>query len=84
MRSSVTIEGIMVGVAASVVGIMLTPVLKPRLQFLGNTLGEGFAAMSQNLRKWVETAREEMEDIVKDAQFERMKRSIDRELRTQP
>ncbi|MFD0693951.1 DUF5132 domain-containing protein [Paenibacillus sp. GCM10027628] len=74
------IDKIIVGTALTVAASALLPIAKTALQPLAAAGMEGGANLLQRARSLFQMAREEVEDIVAEAQFERMKRQLDKEI----
>ena len=74
------IEKLIMGAALVAASSVIVPIARSTLQPLlasGLTAGEG---LMKRARSYVQIAREEMEDIVAEAQFERMKKRLDKEI----
>jgi hypothetical protein len=74
------IEKIIIGAALVAASSVILPIAKKTLRPLlanGLTAGEG---LMQRARSYVQIAKEEVEDIVAEAQFERMKKQLDKEI----
>ena len=78
------IDKIIVAAALAAAATTLVPIAKTTLRPLlsgGMELGEGLVKRARSI---VQIAREEMEDIVAEAQFERMKKQLDKEIASMP
>jgi hypothetical protein len=74
------IEKIIIGAALVAASSVILPIAKKTLRPLlanGLTAGEG---LMHRARSYVQIAKEEVEDIVAEAQFERMKKQLDKEI----
>jgi hypothetical protein len=74
------IEKIIIGAALVAASSVILPIAKKTLRPLlanGLTAGEG---LMHRARSYVQFAKEEVEDIVAEAQFERMKKQLDKEI----
>lgn len=75
------IEKIIVGASLALAASALLPIAKSALRPLvsgGNP--EGGAGLLDRAKSMLQVAREEVEDIFAEAQFERMKRQLDKEI----
>lgn len=73
-------DKIIVTAALAAAATTLLPIAKTTLRPLlagGMEIGEGLVKRAQSI---VQIAKEEMEDIVAEAQFERMKKQLDKEI----
>jgi hypothetical protein len=74
------LDKLIVGAALAAAASALLPIAKSTLRpLLANGLTAGEVLM-QRARSIVQIAREEVEDIVAEAQFERMKKQLDKEI----
>jgi hypothetical protein len=71
-----TAERIIVGAALAVAASTLLPILKPLA--VGGL--QALAGLANRTKYAVQLVREEAEDIVAEAQFERMKKQLDRDI----
>jgi hypothetical protein len=74
------LDKLIVGAALAAAASTLLPIAKSTLRPLlanGLTAGEGLVNRARSI---VQIAREEVEDIVAEAQFERMKKQLDKEI----
>jgi len=74
------IDKIIIGTALTVAASALIPIAKSTLQPLAAAGMQGSAGLLQRVRSALQVVREEVEDIVAEAQFERMKRELDKEI----
>lgn len=73
-------EKMIVGTALAVAVSAFLPVLKNTVKPLTETALQGGADMAGKLKYAFGVIRDEMEDIVAEAQFERMKKRLDNEI----
>jgi hypothetical protein len=66
-------DKIIIGTALTIAASALLPIAKSTLQPIA-------AAGFQRARSFLQIAREEVEDIIAEAQFERMKQKLDKEI----
>lgn len=81
MRSTITLEGILFGLGLSALAFAFTPIARRGFKPASTALTRGTQEAARNAQKWASILREELEDIVLEAQFEKMRRTVDRELR---
>ena len=74
------VEKMIVGAALSVAASVLLPIARETLPLLMNTGRRGAEEFFQRSKESAQRVREEIEDIVAEAQFERMKRNFDKEI----
>jgi hypothetical protein len=74
------VEKIVAGLALAVAAPVLLPVAKNVLQPLAVLGMKGASNLVDRAKYAAQIAKEEVEDIIAEAQFERMKRQIDREI----
>ncbi len=84
MRRTITIEGLLLGIGIGVLGTILTPLVRQRVKPATDAVTGGLTALGESAKKWSEVAKEEVQDIVAEAQFERMRRTIDRDIEQPP
>ncbi len=84
MRRTITIEGLLLGIGIGILGTMLTPLVRQRFKPAADAVTGGLSALGESAKKWSEVAKEEVQDIVAEAQFERMRRTIDRDIEQPP
>ncbi|PWI57716.1 hypothetical protein BM613_06940 [Sulfoacidibacillus thermotolerans] len=80
VKKSFSVEGIAMGIGLGVLAVLLAPVVKRQIRPAGEAIASGIGALAQGARKWYEVTKEEVEDLFAEAQFERMKRSLDQEI----
>jgi hypothetical protein len=73
-------EGVVTGIGVTLAAAVLAPVVKEVARPLVAAGAHGAALLMEQVRSGVSYVKEEVEDLVAEAQFERLKRSIDREL----
>jgi hypothetical protein len=74
------IEKLIMGAALVAAATVIVPIAKSTFRPLlanGLTAGEG---LMKRTKSYIQIAKEELEDIVAEAQFERMKKQLDREI----
>src|SRR5690348_4376027 len=74
------IENIIVGTALAVTASTLLPLIKSTLRPMAVTGVKGTLGAVERAKTIYQRAREEIEDIVAEAQFERMKKQMDQEI----
>lgn len=74
------VEKMVVGAALSVAASALLPIARETLPLLMKTGRRGAEELFQRTKESAQRVREEIEDIVAEAQFERMKRKFDQEI----
>lgn len=78
------VPGIAVVAAIGVVAWLTMPAILRNYKHASKTVVQGIGTTWRGGRRLLEIAREEVEDILADAQLERMRRAIDRELAASP
>jgi hypothetical protein len=78
------IDKIIIGTALAAAASTLLPIAKATLQPLAASGMQVGASLFQRARSIVQLAREEVEDIIAEAQFERMKQQLDKEIALLP
>jgi hypothetical protein len=73
-------EKIILGTAFAFAAGTLLPIVKNTLKPLVASGAEGTAGVTGGIRYALRVARDEIEDIVAEAQFERMRKRLDREI----
>lgn len=68
------------GLGAVLAGALLFPAMRDTLRPLGIKVTEGIMDLSERAQALVAGVREDMEDMVSEAQFEKFKQSIDAEM----
>ncbi|WP_261301801.1 DUF5132 domain-containing protein [Paenibacillus andongensis] len=74
------IDKIIIGSALAVAASALLPIAKSTLRPLAAAGMQGSGGLLHQARSLLQMAREEVEDIVAEAQFERMKKQLDKEI----
>lgn len=74
------IEKVIVGTALAIAASALIPIAKSTLRPLAASGMQGGADLLNRARSVFQKAREEVEDIIAEAQFERMKRQFDKDI----
>ncbi|TJY44149.1 DUF5132 domain-containing protein [Cohnella pontilimi] len=74
------VERLIVGAALGLAASTLLPILKP----LASEGIQAFAGLAGRVKYAAQIIREEAEDIVAEAQFERMRKKLDREIMSEP
>jgi hypothetical protein len=69
-----------VGAALTMAASALLPIAKNTLRPMAATGLQGAMGLMRSTKSAIQIAREEMEDIIAEAQFERMKKQLDREI----
>jgi hypothetical protein len=75
-----TVERVVVGAALVIGASVLLPIAKTTLSAAANAGGRTLSGAISGLRSGMQLAREELEDIVAEAQFERLKKQMDKEI----
>lgn len=78
-----TVEKIIVGAALAYAASTLWPLMKRTVKPLAESGTEGAAGLTDRIQYVLQVARDEIEDIVAEAQFERMRKRLDREIATE-
>lgn len=79
MRSK-SLDNILIGAALAAAASALLPIAKSTLRPMLAAGLEKSGGLLDRARSCLQVAREEMEDIVAEAQFERMKKRLDKEI----
>lgn len=74
------LDKIIIGTALTVAASALLPIAKETFRPIVANGMQGGSSLFQRARSIVQMAREEVEDIVAEAQFERMKQQLDKEI----
>ncbi|NRF90864.1 DUF5132 domain-containing protein [Paenibacillus frigoriresistens] len=74
------IDKIIIGSALAVAASALLPIARSTMQPIAAAGVQGSNSLLQRARSLLQMAREEVEDIVAEAQFERMKKQLDKEI----
>jgi hypothetical protein len=77
------LDNIIVGAALTVAASTLLPIAKSTFSPLAASGLQSGAGLLNHARSLIQKAREEVEDIVAEAQFERMKKQMDQEIALQ-
>ena len=80
MKINSTPEGIVTGVGLTVAAALLMPVIREVAKPIASAGVQSVSLVNRQLRSGISYIREEIEDIVAEAQWERLKRSIDRDI----
>jgi len=80
MKVNFTLEGMATGLGIALAATVLLPVAKAVARPLVAAGVQGVAAVGSTVKNGVNYVREEMEDIVAEAQWERMKNEIDQDI----
>ena len=84
MFKNIEKSGLITGVALGLAAPAILPIMKSTLITLGIIGVKGTISLVENTRTTIKLAKEEIEDIVAEAQFERMKNQLDKELSLLP
>lgn len=84
MNQRVSIEGIFLGAGIALFATAVLPTIRAHRGDVFQAIGHTFRRATRIPRRLTATVREDLEDLFFDIQMERMKRSLDRELRLQP
>lgn len=74
------VERLFVGAALTVAASVLFPIAKTTLPVLAQSGRRGLGELTSRTKTIIQLAKEEMEDMVAEAQFERMKHHLDQEI----
>lgn len=74
------LDKIIIGTALAIAASALLPVAKSTLRPLAANGRQSGVNLINRARSFVQMAREEVEDIIAEAQFERMKKQMDRDI----
>lgn len=80
MMNQKNVEQLIVGTALALAASALLPVIKTSLRPFSQHGMESVNGLISRTRSIVQYAREEIEDIVAEAQFERIKKQFDQEI----
>ena len=81
-----TWQGLIVGIGIGLAGSVVWPRLRARMQnnsfFAGLTgaMATGTTKVQENVRKWTDAIKEEAQDLVAEAQYEKMRQEINRDI----
>ena len=84
MFKNIEKSGLITGVALGLVAPTLLPVMKSTLFTLGIIGVRGTLSLVDSTKTTIKLAKEEIEDIIAEAQFERMKNQLDKEINLLP
>jgi PHD/YefM family antitoxin component YafN of YafNO toxin-antitoxin module len=73
-------EKLIVGAALAFAASTLWPIVKNTLKPLAETGMQGAAGLTDRIQYALQVVRDEIEDIVAEAQFERMRKQLDRDI----
>ncbi|WP_042205907.1 hypothetical protein [Paenibacillus durus] len=73
-------DRLIVGTALAFAASTLWPIVKNTLKPLAATGMQGAAGLTERIQYAMQIARDEMEDIVAEAQFERMRKKLDQDI----
>ncbi|WP_223067179.1 DUF5132 domain-containing protein [Paenibacillus caui] len=76
-------EKLIVGTALAFAASTLWPIVKNTLKPLAETGMEGAASLTDRIQYALQVARDEIEDIVAEAQFERLRKQLDHDISTE-
>lgn len=74
------LDKVVVGTALALAASALIPIAKTTFRPLFETGIQGSASLINRSKSILQLARQEVEDIIAEAQFERMKKQLDREI----
>ncbi|MGW9527695.1 DUF5132 domain-containing protein [Paenibacillus terrae] len=74
------IDKIVIGTALAFAASALLPIAKTTFRPLAEAGMQGGANLINRSKSYIELARQEVEDIIAEAQFERMKKQLDQEI----
>jgi hypothetical protein len=77
MKVRPSVEGVVTGIGLTLAASVLLPVVKQVARPLAEAGLQSAVLLGQQVKSGVSYLKEEIEDIVAEAQFERMKQSID-------
>ncbi|SPF49536.1 conserved hypothetical protein [Candidatus Desulfosporosinus infrequens] len=77
-------SGLITGVALGLAAPAILPILKSTIITLGIIGVRGTISLTECTKTTIKLAKEEIEDIIAEAQFERMKNQLDKELSLLP
>jgi hypothetical protein len=80
MKLNFTLEGMATGLGLALAATVLLPVAKTVARPLVAAGVQGVSALGNTVKNGVTYVKEEMEDLVAEAQWERMKQSIDQDI----
>ena len=77
---AIKLQGVAIGVGIGIIVWLAAPAVKRNYRHASKTVAEGISEAYKELRKWVEIGKEEVTDILMEAQYERATRTGAREL----
>lgn len=77
---NINVERVVIGTALLAATPILLPIVKTTVEVAGNIGAKTAATAWSGLRTTTRMVKEEIEDIVAEAQFERLKQRIDKEI----
>ncbi|EGW40074.1 DUF5132 domain-containing protein [Desulfosporosinus sp. OT] len=80
MFKNIEKTGLITGVALGLTATTILPIMKSTLLNLGIIGVRGTISLVDSTKTTVKLAKEEIEDIIAEAQFERMKNQLDKEI----
>lgn len=84
MKPAISTQGLILGAGVALLGIWLWPTVRRNYRQAGQVLGVGLSLSLAETKRLMAVVKEEIEDIMVDAQFERMKRAIDKQVTSLP
>ncbi|MDR3584065.1 MAG: DUF5132 domain-containing protein [Desulfosporosinus sp.] len=84
MFKNIEKSGLITGVALGLVAPAVLPIMKTTLFTLGIIGVRGTLSLVDSTKTTIKLAKEEIEDIIAEAQFERMKNQLDKEISLLP
>ncbi|MDR3542137.1 MAG: DUF5132 domain-containing protein [Desulfosporosinus sp.] len=84
MFKNIEKSGLITGAALGLAAPAILPIMKNTLITLGILGVRGTASLVESTRTTLKFAKEEIEDIIAEAQFERMKNQLDKEISLLP
>lgn len=82
MKMNFTLEGMITGVGLALAASVLLPVVKNAARPLTAAGIQGINLVGNQVKSGLGYLREEVEDLVAEAQFERFKQSMDEEIQS--
>ncbi len=84
MFKNIEKTGLITGVALGLTATAILPIMKSTLFTLGIIGIRGTISVVDSTKTTIKFAKEEIEDIIAEAQFERMKNQLDKEINLLP
>lgn len=81
MLKNIEKTSLITGVALGLTASVISPILKDTLQNLAIVGVRGAIEVAESTKSILKMAREEIEDIIAEAQFERIKKQLDEEIK---